>query len=823
MKSKVKSPEWLSSLKESAYKNVLKSDLNMLSISDEPQAFLMFLEHKFSDGGTDVLFVPGYANAWKTEIKKNRMEANFSAGHCSFSNSGNSPTLSLTLERGKARPNAITKALRKHPVLKNYELKIVENLLDQEADQAENELSKVKPKDKDGKAVFGQIQNTFAAYKKAVDDNARETALKDLEALIKLWRLQHPSPASDDDKKIAAELQKLSDWIPMQRKNMAAEKDHESGNDLIDEYTDCKDELKEALDDNAFNSLENKLKQWKINATQWLSNHANIAKGNQDAIITKQHQVLSQAVDNVPSLLKDISNARTKQSNRQQVSSAAKNIKNVLPSADKFAQSAGILVGENPEIDAIIKQMESLQESEMGQPSLDARLRDMLDNGIADYDEFKDVFDLRLKRLYDLRDMIQTFLKKNKGLFSQVTEKQKKRIQGINALLQYVEQEIGNGSKMFLQVTTSLLPVSQMLKDDETAAALEPFALMGGDSSANNFKVLRLLQTGKYMQEAHYKELVDSLLQGELNIPEQLQRSLLKEFDKVALSPQTQNNLNTIFAPNANGGQLIAQLANNLQTNFVANVVQGSDMQKKEMQAAVLNSPEITAMTKLLKQAIKSNLSQTEQLNPFVAKIKDALEKMKSKQEGMQKTHPQYEGLSGKVQALQSLLSQYDGRVFVLKNGYRNAENIKQKLKNGDDSYIDDVIQGNTTHASTAFYNFCLRVEKSSENIDAIRDIYAGKLGSYFIKRYLLDNSPDLINVTLGKVRDTLCQEATQMFNLNPAVTDLSLLSDNQMDGVFTQNSAAYSKINSDLIRNFTDPKSNFAALSVEKIADLLA
>jgi hypothetical protein len=815
MKSKIKSPVFVETLKSGAYKTRLKAELQLLTASKEPQRFLLSLDHKFADT-TELLLVVNYSTEWKEFKKTQKASVDFASGHCELANG----KLSLSIERGKARDRAIITAFKKHAVLKHYELELELNEADVEEAEIDNmtsQIKSVKLKDVNSKETFTQIQVALSAFRAVATHEfvPRQNAMEKLQFLIKNWHNMHPKPTSVEDQEMVGQLLKITNWLKKQAVATDTKKDHAAGYKLIDQFVKYRGLIKNAVG-GGDQALLTKFETLVTDVEKWLPLQSQAAKT--DSVINKQvghlRTILSNSKEAVAKIKQNLSNPETKKSVRG-------GKKTILPTATDFLTKAGLKVGDSEvELNDIIKRMEELEDNYDGGPSLRDRMDDVIENGVGDYAEFKAIYDARLDKLYSIRLSLQRFLKKNKGLFSQVLGEQKKRLAAINTLYANIEQEIANSASFLVAVKLELTSVTAVISDPETSKNMESMAMLSGETTLDIFDTLEII--GKNDHKTLGKGLdkfKKMLADGLLNVGN-IDQQLLSLYKNLGNNP-SQQALDLMFAPDSPADKLIKGINFTAQNDFFQNALTGLDNDKYI--GFINDSEEVLQLVKMFKAAKKASFSEIDALDVEYKKIEAFLEQQKAKLAKMQPNHPQFEYASTEVSVLTKALNSYD-KPHSLKIKAKNiaVEAVKDLQKNGSTGLIQKVAQNLQTPIVLAFCAFA-KSEFSIENIEAIRYLNSNIRPDVLVKDYMLSSSPKELNIP-STILKAVVQEANQLDNPTVAYTIQTVLTIPMatLKLIFAPNTTIADKLWLALSTNINDTVSRFLIKSDDVLYTLL-
>lgn len=214
MKSKITrmAPKDVGTMKFSEAKAILKKDIATLAtIKEESVDFFWLTEFAYKDKQNPILVISEFKGAWKDYVKAQVKPPHkiSASGQCSLSK--DKKTLILNINKGKAKPNIIEKALKKSKLLPpNIKFKLNEDIkLD--ADEAITAMDDAVTSGSD--KYYDKIVAEANSYKKIPLEDG-EKRLKEIQSILKLiekWEKEH-LPIKSDDKdteKRYAQIQKL--------------------------------------------------------------------------------------------------------------------------------------------------------------------------------------------------------------------------------------------------------------------------------------------------------------------------------------------------------------------------------------------------------------------------------------------------------------------------------------------------------------------------------------------------------------------------------------------------------------------------------------
>ncbi len=731
----------------------------------------------------------------------------FAAGHCELANG----VLSMSVEHGKARDRAIIAAFRKHPVFKAYELKLELNEKDsdeEEIDQLEKEMDAVKPQDKNSREAFAQIKKALDEYKiiGAHDFDLRQKSQNVVKNLIQIWRKDHAKSQTKEDLAIEAQLKKIEQWFADHSKKEAAEKDHAEGYNLLDKYVKYRDLIKNVTAEN-YPALLQKLQTLQPLIVNWLPAHAEAAKT--DKTTQTQYQHLSAALSNIPKAIQFLQNGIQKlQQNQNNTKKAVLKHKNAVPSTATFLKNANLKAGENAELDSIIGKMERMEDNYEDGPALSVQIETMLKNGITNFAEFQDLYDDHENRLYSLRNEIQAFLAKNKGLFKNISPAQKKRTNALQTLLARVQQEINSIGSILFEAKMKLQSSEALMDNEETAAVAESLAMASGESTMLITEAMKILKKGEHgtANSPGLNRWLAMLEKQELNVQGNADTQLYQLYQALGNKP-TQQQLDTLLSKGGQADQLIEKISKTLDIDYTANAATDERMQ---LTGVISQYAQLNSMPKLLYKVesagyddVADIVEEYQENQKFYQAHKDRLEKMPD-------NHPQYTEHQQIVQAFEMLDN-------TLQRSYKRLLQIKAEAdavaKKSVGFELEMLVNAPNSDVSKMFKAFA-KSELSAENVDAYQNLMGSMQRHIFAQQYLIPD--DALNIS-RTCSEMLISEANK---LNPPVphVDHSTISNDEYKIILAPNGAIANKLIKELKINLSDTYSRFCILSAREL-----
>jgi hypothetical protein len=729
MKSKIKSPEFVATLKSGAYRTRLKAELALLAKFEEPQKFLLSLDHKFSDS-TELLLVVNYSTAWKEFKKTNKASTDYASGHCELADG----KISLSIERGKARDTAIITAFKKHPVLKHYELELELNNTDtagvEELDGINNIKVPENLNEDENVLLFNDIKTNLAALKASKDFDKIIAIFEVLKPLVeKLHKLSDPN-APTQIRNIATQIGNIKQLITIKKESI--------GYKLIDHFVKYRNLLQNNLIGHE-NDLLTKFETLFSQIETWTA----AEKNNDEARIKKQLVHLAAIFKNKDSFIQKIEEQQANSIGKIPIAGSKKT---TVPTVTGFLTKAELSLDENDaELNDIIEKMEELEDEYNGGPSLRDRMEDIVATGVKDYDEFKAIYDVRMQKLDIIKQMLRLFLKNNQSIFSLVKPAQKKRVTAFNTLCANIEQEIRNSQGFFIKAKAAVTSITASIKDKDMSDTLEAMAMLSGDTSLDTFALIKIIADDGHKTLGSgldkFKKLMSN---GVFNVGSK-DKKLLTLYNALGKTP-IQQDLDLMFAPQSEAQLLVEDIATLLEKDYNNNaalIFSGSSTHI----GVISNSKEVKELLKMFKSVENASLEDIGVLDVRYKEILAFAQQEKAKLAKMPAKHPQFELTSTEIEVLELSLLQYNVVQSVKIGARNNALAAVAALKNIKDSELIEMLIKDSSSSLVKAFDAFIKSRTDYENIAALRVLHLNSRPDVLLKDFIRPDSPTAVNI----------------------------------------------------------------------------